>query len=124
MSVHRLTFPPKPQRRRLRLDGYACIALAFGAAVVIAVATIVLGLVGRPGATTTPVLTPTQLQATPLQPVAYEPGQLLADIRTEAFRAGYQAAIEREACAPGYTPPGASVLGMPIPVHQITRSQP
>lgn len=120
MSPHRLTFPPKPSRRRFRLDGYASIALAAGAAVVIGVAAIALHLVDRPGAVTTPVPAPTQLQATPLQPVAYDPGQLLYEIRAEAFRAGYQAAIEREGCAPGVPP----ALGMPIPVHQLTRSQP
>ncbi len=120
MSVHRLTFPPKPLRRRFRLDGHACIALATGAAVVIAVSAIVLHLVDRPGAVATPVPAPTQLQATPLQPVAYDQGELLHEIRTEAFRAGYQAAIEREGCAPGIPP----ALGMPIQVHQLTRSQP
>lgn len=120
MSVHRLTFPPKPLRRRFRLDGYASIALATGAAVVIGVAAIVLHLADHTGPVTAPVPAPTQLQAAPLQPVAYDQGQLLREIRTEAFRAGYQAAIEREGCAPGIPP----ALGMPIQVHQLTRSQP
>ncbi len=120
MSPHRITFPPEPQRRRFKLDAHAAIALVAGVATVIALLSIVLSLRASPRAVTTPVPAPTQLQATPLQPVAYEPGQLLADIRTEAFRAGYQAAIEREGCAPGIPP----ALGMPIPVHQLTRSQP
>lgn len=110
MSVHRLTFPPKPQSRRFRLDGYASIALAFGAAGVIAVGSVVYSLAGRSDAVITPVPAPTQLQATPLQPVAYDPGQLLYDIRAEAFRAGYQAAIEREACASG----AHITLGLPV----------
>lgn len=119
MSVHRLTFPPKPQRRRFRLNGYASIALAAGAAFVIAVASIVYSQAGT-GAVTTPVPAPTQLQAVPLEPVAYGQGQLLYEIRAEAFRAGYQAAIEREGCAPGLPP----ALGMPIATHHTTRGRP
>ena len=110
MSVHRLTFPPKPQRRRFHLDSYASIALAVGAVAVIAVAAIVFSLVGRTAAATPPQIAPAQLQAVALQPAAYAQGQLLYEIRAEAFRAGYQAAIEREACASG----APITLGMPV----------
>ena len=124
MSPHRLTFPPEPSRRRRLPDGYSLIALVVGAATVIAVLTVVLGVLHRADATTAPAPSARQLQATPVQAVAFADGQLLYEIRTEAFRAGYQAAIEREGCAPGHMPHDAPALGMPIAVHQLLRGQP
>lgn len=98
MSPHGLRYRPAPAHRR-PLCGYTVIALVAAVIMTVVVGSIVCWH-AREQASTHPVRQGAILHAADLRPLTTDQGsQLLTDIRTEAFRAGYQAALEREGCA-------------------------
>lgn len=103
MSPHAIPYRPAPQAARSYGTGCALIALVGAVIAVVAVSAItVWALRDQPQAQ--PVRQAAVLHVRDLQPAGDHERQLLTDIRAEAFRAGYAAALEREGCAHPFPP--------------------
>lgn len=94
MSAYRINFTPEPlprtRRRPLIARGRLVIALTLATWLLVAV----LMHIDRPAALATPVRSP-DVQVFPLEPID---SPRLAQIRVEAFRAGYATAQQQAGC--------------------------